>query len=177
MIAALLLAGSLMGQSLPAAPAAPADALTPAREGKLRCVAPNVARLTCRTIIRYKVENDGDFDATVTGLVARDSTVLLRYKTFGRVEEGGVCVMMRTGDIQNGMLLSNGRPLAPNADDAMRLQVLGAMQPLQGKKRCYQDRTEDGVTRSVVTLDGVAHPELSQPVLWVSPSEGYAVGR
>jgi hypothetical protein len=174
MIAALLLAGLLAGQS---APAGPADPLAPARAGKLRCIAPNAARLTCRTIIRYKVESDGDFDATVTGLVSRDSTILLRYKTFGRVEEGGVCVMMRTGDFQNGMLLSSGRPLAPNADDAMRLQVLGAIQPLQGKKRCYQDRTEDGVTRAIVTLDGVAHPELTQTVTWVAPAEGYAVGR
>ncbi len=174
MIPALLLAGLLAGQS---APAAPADPLAPAREGKLRCVAPNAARLTCHTIIRYNVESDGDFDATVTGLVSRDSTVLLRYKTFGRVEQGGVCVMVRTSDFQNGMLLSSGRPLAPNADSAMRLQVLDAVQPIQGRKRCYLDRTEDGVTRTVVTLDGVAHPELGQTVVWVSPSEGYAVGR
>lgn len=174
MIAALLLAGLLAGQSTPQAPA---DPLAPAREGKLRCVAPNAAKLTCRSIIRYRVEDDGSFDATVTGLISRDSTVLLRYKTFGRVEQGGVCAMMRTGDFQNGMLLSNGKPLAPNADNAMRLQVLDAMQPMQGKKRCYQDRTEDGVTRSVITLDGIAHPELSQTVVWVSPRDGYAVGR
>lgn len=174
MIAALLLAGLLTGQSLPAAPA---DPLAPAREGKLRCVSPNPARLTCQAIIRYKVDSDGDFDATVTGLVSRDSPVLLRYKTFGRVEQGGVCVMVRTSDFQNGTLLSSGRPLAPNADNAMRLQVLDAVQPIQGKKRCYQDRTEDGVTRSVVTLDGVAHPELSQTVMWVSRGEGYAIGR
>ncbi|TGX56132.1 hypothetical protein E5A73_03265 [Sphingomonas gei] len=174
MIAALLLAGLLAGQS---APAASADPLAPAREGKLRCIAPNAARLTCHAIIRYKVDSDGDFDATVTGLVSRDSTVLLRYKTFGRVEQGGVCAMMRTSDFQNGTLLSSGRPLAPNADNAIRLQVLGAVQPIQGKKRCYLDRTEDGVTRSVVTLDGVVHPELSQTVTWVAPGEGYAVGR
>lgn len=174
MIAALLLAGLLAGQS---APEAPADPLAPAREGKLRCVAPNPARLTCSAIIRYKVDSDGDFDATVTGLVSRDATVLLRYKTFGRVEQGGVCAMVRTSDFQNGMLLSSGRPLTPNADDAMRLQVLGSVQPIQGKKRCYLDRTEDGLTRSVVTLDGVAHPELSQTIAWVSLSDGYAVGR
>lgn len=66
MIAALLLAGLLAGQS---APAASADPLAPTREGKLRCVAPNPARLTCRTIIRYKVASDGSFDATVAGLV------------------------------------------------------------------------------------------------------------
>jgi hypothetical protein len=174
MIAALLLAGLLAGQS---APATPADPLAPAREGKLRCVAPNPARLTCRTIIRYQVADDGSFDATVAGLVSGDSGILLRYKTFGRIEEGGVCVMIRASDFQNGMLLSNGKRMAPNADQAMRLQVLNSVQPLQGKKRCTQDRTEDGTTRMIVTLDGVAHPELTQPVAWVARSEGYAVGR
>ncbi len=174
MISALLLAGLLAGQT---APAGPDDPLAPAREGKLRCVAPNPAKLTCRTIIRYRVDTNGDFDATVAGLVSRDSTVLLRYKTFGRVEQGGVCVMMRGSDLQNGVLLSSGRPLGRAAEEAARLQVMDAMQPMQGKKRCFLDRTEDGVTRSVVTLDGVAHPELTHTVAWVSPQDGYAVGR
>jgi hypothetical protein len=173
MIAALLLAGLLAGQS---APAAPADPLAPAREGKLRCVAPNPARLTCRTIIRYKVASDGSFDATVAGLVSSDPGVLLRYKTFGRVEEGGVCVMIRTSDLQNGTLLGNGKRMSPNAESAARLQMLDAVQPLQGKKRCTLDRTENGATRMIVTLDGVVHPELTQPVAWVSRSDGYAVG-
>jgi hypothetical protein len=174
MIAALLLAGLLAGQSVPPAPG---DSLAPAREGKLRCIAPNPARLTCRTIIRYKVNSDQSFDAVVTGIVARDPTLLLRYETFGRIEEGGICVMIRVSDFQNGILLSSGRPLAPNADRAMRLQVLDGVQPMQGKKRCYQDRTEEGVVRAIVTLDGIAHPELTQTVAWVTPSQGYAVGR
>lgn len=173
MFAALLLAGLLAGQS---APATAADPLAPAREGKLRCVAPNPARLTCRAIIRYQVAGDGSFDAVVTGLVSSDPGILLRYKTFGRVEEGGVCVMIRTSDFQNGTLLNNGKQMAPNAERAARLQVLDAVQPLQGKKRCTLDRTEDGATRMIVTLDGVAHPELTQPVAWVARSEGYAVG-
>jgi hypothetical protein len=174
MIAALLLAGLLAGQS---APVTPADPLAPAREGKLRCVAPNPARLTCRAIIRYQVASDGSFDATVTGLFSNDPGILLRYKTFGRIEEGGICVMIRASDFQNGMLLSNGKRMAPNAEQAMRLQILDSVQPLQGKKRCTRDRTEDGATRMIVTLDGVAHPELAQPVAWVARSEGYAVGR
>lgn len=173
MIAALMLVGLLAGQS---APAAPADPLAPAREGKLRCIAPNTARLTCRTIIRYKVASDGSFDATVAGLVSSDPGILLRYKTFGRIEEGGVCVMIRTSDFQNGTLLNNGKPMSPNSERTTRLQMLDAVQPLQGKKRCTLDRTEDGATRMIVTLDGVAHPELTQPIAWVSRSEGYAVG-
>lgn len=173
MIAALLLAGLFAGQS---APAVSADPLAPAREGKLRCIAPNPAKLTCRAIIRYQLSDDGSFDATVTGLVSSNPGVLLRYKTFGRVEEGGVCVMIRTSDFQNGTLLNQGKRMAPNAESAMRLQVLDSVQPLQGRKRCFKERAEDGVTRMIVTLDGVAHPELSQPVAWVARSEGYAVG-
>jgi hypothetical protein len=174
MFAALLLAGLLAGQS---EPIAPVDPLAPARAGKLRCIAPNPTRLTCRAIIRYKVQGDNSFDATVTGLVSSDPGVLLRYKTFGRVEQGGVCVMVRTSDFQSGILLNNGRPMAPNAESAVRLQVLDSVQPIQGRKRCYQDRTEGGVTRTVVTLDGVVQPELAQNVAWVAPADGYAIGR
>ena len=173
MIAALLLAGLLTGQ---AAPATPADPLAPAREGKLRCIAPNKARLTCSTLIHYTPNTDGSFDAVVTGIVSRDPVVLLRYKTFGRVEEGGMCVMVRTSDFGNGSLLSRGLPLGPSADRTMRLQVLDRVQPMQGKKRCTRDHSEDGAARMIVTLDGVAQPELTQPVAWVARSEGYAVG-
>lgn len=174
MIAALLLAGLFAGQSTPAATA---DPLAPARAGKLRCVAPNPAKLTCRAIIRYKVNDDGSFDASVAGYVADDPSILLRYKTFGRIEEGGVCVMIRTSDFQNGELLGSGRRLAPNAERAIRMQIMDSVQPIQGKKRCTIDRTEDGATRMIVTLDGIAHPELTQPVAWVARNEGYAVGR
>ncbi|AQR73244.1 hypothetical protein [Sphingomonas sp. LM7] len=180
MIAALLLAGLLTGQSTPTltnAPALTADPLAPARAGKLRCIAPNPARLTCQTIIRYKINSDKSFDAVVSGLVGGDRTLLLRYDTFGNVEQGGVCVTMRVGDFQNGMLLSSGKRLSPNAERAMRLQILNTVQPMQGKKRCYLDRTEAGVIRAVVTIDGVVRPELAQTIAWVSPSEGYAVGR
>lgn len=177
MIAALLLNGLLVAQAAPTLPDAPADPLAPARAGKLRCISPNPARLTCQTIIRYKLSGAKSFDAKVSGLVGGDPTLLLRYDTFGDVEQGGVCVTMRVGDFQNGMLLRSGKKLSPNDERALRLQVLDTVQPMQGKKRCYIDRTEAGVTRAVVTIDGVAHPELGQTVAWVSPSDGYAVGR
>lgn len=175
MMIGLLLASLLAGQT--AAPAAPADPLAPAREGKLRCLSPNPAKRTCQSITQYKVQPDGSFDAKVTGIVSRNPQVLIQYSTFGFVENGAVCTMIRTRDFETGQLLSMGLPLAGAADREMRLEVLGSVQPLAGKKRCYTDRADDGGDlRVMVTLDGVAQPQLNQTVAWIAPGEGYAVG-
>lgn len=155
-----------------------ADPLAPAREGKLRCVSPNVEKRTCQTIIHYSLGAGGGYDATVVGVVSRDPTILLRYKTFGRVEEGGVCGNVRLTDFEKGDLLGNGMPLTGTIERKMRLQLIDMVQPLAGKKRCFIDRPgDDGAgTVSVVTLDGVPEAGPGQEVAWVSPDEGYAVG-
>ena len=174
MLAALLL---LATPALPIAQEAPAtDPLTEARAGKVRCVAPDRAKRTCHSIVRYAVHADGSFDATVIGVVMDD--VLLEYRAFGRVERGGVCTMVRTADFERGRLLRRGRPLGPGEQAIVWRQLRDAVQPLVGKKRCFRDGPPDGAgeSTSVITLDGVAHPGMSQQVAWVSPGEGYAVG-
>ena len=155
-----------------------ADPLAPAREGKLRCVSPNPAKRTCESIIRYKPGATGGFDATVVGLVSRQPAVLLRYKTFGRIEEGGVCSVVRLTDFERGELLAYGLPLAGTAERTMRLRVMDSVQPMAGKKRCFIDRpSEDGKSIvAVVTLDGVAQAGPGQNIAWISPDEGYAIG-
>lgn len=173
-----MLAGLLLLAALPQeAPAASADPLAPARAGKIRCVSPNAANRTCQTIIRYTVRDDGGFDATVIGIVSRDPMVLLEYKSFGRIEEGGVCMMIRMHDFETGTLLYNGAPVGPSEGQRLRLQLQGAVQPIAGKKRCFRDQPGNGDDMlSVITLDGVAQPEMQQRVAWLSPEEGYAVG-
>lgn len=177
MMIGLLLASLLAGQTAPAPAPAAADPLAPAREGRLRCLSPNAAKRTCASITQYKVQTDGSFDAKVTGIVSRNPQVLIQYSTFGFVENGAVCTMIRARDFETAKLLSNGLPLTGAADRDMRLELQGSVQPLAGKKRCYQDRADEGGDlRAMVTLDGVAQPQLSQAVTWVLPGDGYAVG-
>lgn len=158
---------------------ASADPLAPAREGKIRCVSPNLTLKTCQSMVRYTVRGADGFDAVVTGIVEREPVVLLRYSTFGRADAAGVCSMVRLRDFETGRLMKGGTPLNRADEQVVRLRLLDAIQPLAGRKRCYLDRPGDAGKReitSVVTIDGLVRPELQQTVIWVSPSEDFQLG-
>lgn len=155
------------------------DPLAPAREGKIRCVSPNMALKTCQSMVRYTVRGTDGFDAVVTGIIEREPVVLLRYSTFGRAEGGGVCSMVRLRDFETGQLMKGGSPLNRADEQAVRIRLLDAIQPLTGKKRCYLDRPSEagqGPITSVVTVDGMVRPELQQTVIWVSPKDDFQLG-
>ena len=158
---------------------APADPLAPAREGKIRCIAPDMALKTCQSMVRYTVRGTDGFDAVVTGIVERDPVVLLRYSTFGRADAAGVCSMVRLRDFEPGALMRGGKQLSRADEQVVRLRLLNAVQPLAGKKRCYLDRPGEAGKRemtAVVTIDGVVRPEFQQTAIWVSPEEDFQLG-
>lgn len=155
------------------------DPLAPVREGKIRCVSPNLVLRTCQSMVRYTLRGTDGFDAVVTGIIEREPVVLLRYTSFGRAEAGGVCSMVRLSDFENGQLMKSGTPLSRADEQGVRLRLMDVIQPLAGKKRCYLDRPGEGGKRelvSVVTIDGVVRPELQQTVIWISPKDDFHLG-
>ncbi|MDG2532988.1 hypothetical protein P6144_04970 [Sphingomonas sp. HITSZ_GF] len=172
MIATLLL---LAAPALPGAPL-PADALDPARAGKIRCVTPDTQARTCATMVRYSVHADGRFDAVVTGVVATEPTILLEYQTMGQIEDGAVCSTIRPVDFTSGKLTKDGAALAPAVETAVRQRLMLALQPLAGRKRCYRDRPDgDGLVSDII-IDGQVRGDLNQRAIWVSPEDGWAPG-
>lgn len=169
MLAALmLLAAAAAGQE--------GDALAPAREGRIRCIAPDVRARTCATLVRYSVRDDGRFDALVTGVVSTEPVIVIEYNTDGQIEEGAVCSRVRPADFTAGKLSKDGAPLAPGVESAVRSKVMLALQPLAGRKRCYRDRVNGEGVLSDVTIDGALRPELAVRAIWVRPEDGYAPG-
>lgn len=155
------------------------DPLAPAREGKIRCIAPNLANRTCRTIVRYTPRGASGFDAEVLGIVERAPVVVIQYSTFGQVEAGGICTLVRITDFEKGRLLRSGPAVTRAQERALRLRLINAAQPLHGRKRCYLDRAgdqRDGTMPSTVTIDGVVRPELEQTVAWVAADAGFVLG-
>jgi hypothetical protein len=153
-----------------------ADPLAQARDGRVRCVAPDTRARTCASMTRYVPRADGSFDALVSGMVLRDPLVVLDYRTSGTVEDGAVCSVVRPVDIRDGKLSREGAPLAPALQADVAARVAAAVQPLAGRKRCYRDRFDGETYQSAVTIDGLLRPELSQRAIWVRPDDGYAVG-
>jgi hypothetical protein len=167
MFAPLLLLGALAGQE--------ADPLAPAHEGTMQCIAPDVARRTCKSLVRYTMRGDGGFDALVTGVVSTEPVAMLEYRTSGTIQEGAICSVIRPIDLRDGKLSRDGAPLAPAIEAQLRARVMEAVQPLAGRKRCYRLRFDGIEYQSDVTIDGLVRLDLSQRSIWVRQDDGYAV--
>ncbi|MDF2384898.1 hypothetical protein JMG10_25725 [Nostoc ellipsosporum NOK] len=159
-----------------AAPMPGADALDPARAGKIRCIGPDTRARTCATMVRYTVHEDDRFEAVVTGVVSTEPMILIEYQTSGRIEDGAVCSTVRPVDFKSGKLSKDGAPLAPAVETSIRERLMLALQPLAGRKRCYRDKVDgDGIVSDIV-IDGLVRADMNQRVLWVSPEDGWAPG-
>jgi hypothetical protein len=167
LLALLLSMAGLPGQDL--------DALAPAREGRMQCIAPDTARRTCRSLVRYTLRGEDGFDASVTGLVSTEPVAILEYRTSGTVQDGAICSVIRPIDIRDGKLSKDGAPLSPAVEAQLRTRVMNAAQPLAGHKRCYRQRFDGIEYQSDVTIDGLLRPEMTQRSIWVRADDGYAV--
>lgn len=163
----------LLFLALLAAQAAP-DPLAPARAGNLRCIEPDAVHKNCRSIIRYKVHDDGSFDATVTGFIGNDGATIIVYQTSGAIEGEAVCSVIRPYDVLHGNLYRDGKLLAERDAGPVQDQIRLQLQDIAGKKRCYIDQSVGGRLVSGVTLNGVVQPD-SAHIAWISPADGYAL--
>ena len=160
--------------TLLAAQAAP-DPLAPARAGNLRCVEPDAARRSCRSIIRYTVHDDGSFDATVSGFIGNDGAVVIVYQTSGAIEGDGVCATIRPYDVLHGRLYRGGKPLSEQQAAPIQDRIRIQLQDVAGKKRCTIDQAAGARLVANVTLDGIVQTDQARPVAWISPQDGYAL--
>lgn len=160
--------------SLLAAQAAP-DPLAQARAGMIRCVEPDAAKKNCRAMIRYKVHDDGSFDATVSGFVGNDGSTIIVYETEGTIEGDQVCSSIRPYDVLHGRIYRNGKLLSDTEAAPVQDQIRTQMQDLAGKKRCYLDQESGGRLVSNITLNGIVQADQAQHIAWVSPGDGYAL--
>lgn len=159
-----------------AAPQAAADPLASARAGKLQCANPNVEKKTCMGLSSYKVNPDGSFESVTTIVVAPQPLITMEVKAPGTVKDGALCGPIRKADFEAGTFKMDGKPLDDAIANAIRAQVIGSITPMLDKMGCARE-TPDGTAFKVeVTLDGVAHPEMTQRVLWVKPGDGYKLG-
>ena len=166
---------SLMMAMLAAGQAAP-DPLAPAREGKVQCVSPNREKKTCVAIASFKMRPDGGFESVVRVMVNPAPEIVMETHTIGTVENSLTCNMIRTEDYDAAILTMNGAPMDEAMAGAIRPQITAALAPMAGKKGCSHERPDGDMIVSEVTLDGVAHPEMTQRLIWVSPSAGYSLG-
>ncbi|MBO9711940.1 hypothetical protein [Sphingomonas sp.] len=163
----------LAAAALQTADAPTDDPLAPARAGRVRCIDPDVARHNCSSIVRFRVQDDGRFEATVSGII--EPRVMIVYKISGEVQGNAVCSIVRVDDFLAGKLYVEDKPATALEANAIRGRLVTRLSELSGKRRCFIDGTEGPGVTANVTVNGLLHPEMKQSVAWVSPTDGYAV--
>lgn len=169
---------ALTALALIAAPAAHAqqgdDVLAPARQGDLQCYAPNAQAKTCAALAAYAFDAQGKITNTGDVVIYPNPVIVMHMTSPVEVRSGAVCGPLRQEDVSQATFTIDGQA-APEAEtQTIRTQFAQQAASLIGVDICTTyTPTADGAFRADATVGGTPHPEMTQTVIWVHPSDGY----
>lgn len=151
------------------------DPLGPARQGQLQCYEPNTVAKTCQSIAGYTFAADGRIDNPADVLVVPDPLIVMRMSAPVTVRGDAVCGPLTRADISRAEFTINGAPASAEDTAGLREAVAEQIAPMLDIDVCTTFTQADDALRADVTFAGVARPELSQRVIWISPNDGYRI--
>ncbi len=108
-------------------------------------------------------------------LISPNGSVVLETTAPIEVKNGAVCGFTRAKDVTEGRLRVGGSPVPRDKAAPALAQLATALSVIIDKEICTSYTPKDGALIARASIDGVDHPELTQRVKWVKPSEGYRV--
>lgn len=161
---------------LAAAGAAYASPLTPAADGQMQCYVPDTVRKTCSSMAYYVARPDGSFDNKAVVLINKAPAVTMETTTRVTIKDGAVCGALRAEDIAAGKVTVGDRQMTPEEASPVLNSITQALTPVIGHEICTAFVPDAaGKLTAQATMDGKRQGEQDQPVLWVSPQDGYTV--
>jgi hypothetical protein len=151
------------------------DVLAPARQGQMQCFVPDAARKTCQSIGAYVFEANGVIQNTADVLIVPEPAIVMRITAPVTVRDNAVCGPLTLDDVNHAQFTISGRPASDEETQQIRAEVAQQLAPLINVETCVGVRTVDGALRAETALNGVLRPDLSQPIIWVRPEDGYRV--
>jgi len=162
--------------ALAAAGAAYAAPLTPAAQGQIQCYVPDAAKKTCSSMAYYVARDDGGFDNRAVVLLNKDPVVTLDMTTRVTIKDGAVCGALRAEDIAAAKVTVGDHLMTPEESGPVLDQITQGLASVIGHEICTAYVPDaSGKLVAQASMDGKRQPEQDQPVLWVSPSDGYKV--
>lgn len=151
--------------------------LIPAQAGELQCYSPNTEKKTCRSLATYKEDESGGYANTAVVLLSNSRAITLETITEVKLIDGAVCGKILAEDILRGTIKADGNSMPAERVASVLDQVAKAMaeRSLTGHEICTRYETTSERLTAKASIDGVYHPELDQPVVWVKPTDGYTV--
>lgn len=152
------------------------DPIAPALQGQLQCYSPDTARKTCQSLAGYAPDGKGGFLNTAEVLVATDPVTTMRTASPVTVRDGAICGYIRAEDLDNATIRQRDRALSAGAARPLINAVKTSLAAVFGREICTRYIREGDKLIARGTLAGSPDGLPDQPVLWVSPEEGYRVG-
>jgi hypothetical protein len=91
------------------------------------------------------------------------------------VKANQVCGKLRNLDLDAARFAAEGAPLDAKQADQLREQVRRNFIKILNHELCTAYVKQGGAVLSRSTINGVPVPAADQPILWVSPGDGYRV--
>jgi hypothetical protein len=171
--ATLFMGATILAAAAPVA-VSPVDVFAPARAGQLACIVPDKAKKTCRSLSSYTFKGGKIIDTTET-LLQDKPLLTVRTTSIGEIRGRNSCGTMRTEDLEKAEYLARGTRASRRTSDRAREALRSEMANYLDREICSTYVADGSMFRTVILVNGSEHRHLSQPMIWVRPSDGYEV--
>src|SRR5262245_7143860 len=168
---------SLAAIVLAAAPimSGPADWLSQAQAGRLACAAPNAAKKSCISLARYSLSKNGTVEESAETLIPLQPPLTFTTKKTFRIRSGSACGIFTQKDIDSAVFFREGRPVQGRKVEQVREVLNNAFLDYVDREICMSFVPSGSSFEARVSVGGLDYPHLSQPVIWVRPTDGFTV--
>lgn len=151
--------------------------IEPAGQGKLQCYSPDVVKKTCQSMAAYRISASGGFENPASILLPIHPVTTMEIVSPVTIRDGQICGFMRKADLDKARFIRDGAEEGPEVTANYRQRAALVYESILDHEICTAYIADgDGLTTKV-TVDGEAMSGPGQRVIWVSPSDGYRVGR
>jgi len=142
----------------------------------MQCFMPDVAKKTCRTLAQYMAAPDGSILNPAEEMISDNPVVIMKGSSPVVVKGNAVCGTFRALDIEEATFTINGQLASLEVSSQIRMQLLKASTDRIGKEICTSYVQNGNEFVEQVRINGMVHPELSDKMIWVKPTDGFHVG-
>lgn len=151
------------------------DPLKPARTGSFACIRPDIKNKRCNTLLRYAFNIDDSILAYAD--VTMSDSVVMSTKFDVTIRSRSVCSIGYEEDVQSALFKISGRSASAHETTEIREQLVDNIRTRGPYEVCMDFAPQSEGFMAETTVNGVRHPEMDEPMIWVTPDGGYTVGQ
>jgi hypothetical protein len=147
-----------------------------ARAGHMDCYSPDIEARTCRAMSSYIFTDAGGVTNVAHALMGDEPQIIMTAQSAVEVTDTSVCGRLSREDFEAAQFTIDGEPAPADMSATLRANIIEHLGDMLGKEICTTYVVSGDAMQARVTIDGAPDSEPPEPVIWVTPDEGYRVG-